>query len=69
MDLDAVRAELPVLDRFAYLNAGTNGPLPRRTVEAMEASLARDLEQGRSSQEYFEAMLAREGVRMDAANG
>ena len=64
MDLDAVRAELPVLERFAYLNAGTNGPLPRRTFEAMEASLARDLEQGRSSQEYFEAMLARrEDVR------
>ena len=59
MDLDAVRAGLPVLDRFAYLNAGTNGPLPRRTVEAMETSLARDLEQGRSSQEYFEAMLGR----------
>jgi L-cysteine/cystine lyase len=59
MDLDAVRADLPVLDRLAYLNAGTNGPLPRRTVEAMQASLARDLEEGRSSREYFEAMLAR----------
>ena len=59
MDLDAVRAGLPVLDRLAYLNAGTNGPLPRRTVEAMGATLARDLEQGRSSQGYFEAMLAR----------
>ena len=59
MDLDAVRAGLPVLDRTAYLNAGTNGPLPRRTVEAMQASLARDLEEGRSSREYFEAMLAR----------
>ena len=59
MDLDAVRAGLPVLDRLAYLNAGTNGPLPRRTVEAMRATLARDLEQGRSSQAYFEAMLAR----------
>ena len=59
MDLDAVRAGLPVLERLAYLNAGTNGPLPRRTVEAMHASLARDLEEGRSSREYFEAMLAR----------
>jgi L-cysteine/cystine lyase len=59
MDLDAVRAGLPVLDRLAYLNAGTNGPLPRRTVEAMKATLERDLEEGRSSREYFEAMLAR----------
>jgi L-cysteine/cystine lyase len=59
MDLDAIRAGLPVLDRIAYLNAGTNGPLPRRTVHAMQASLARDLEEGRSSREYFEGMLAR----------
>ena len=59
MDLNTVRAGLPVLDRFAYLNAGTNGPLPRRTVEAMQAMLDHDLKQGRSSQEYFESMLAR----------
>lgn len=59
MELDAIRAGLPVLERIAYLNAGTNGPLPRRTVEAMQASLARDLKEGRSSREYFEAMLAR----------
>jgi selenocysteine lyase/cysteine desulfurase len=59
MDLEAIRAGLPVLDRLAYLNAGTNGPLPRRTVEAMIASLARDLEEGRSSGAYFDAMLAR----------
>ena len=59
MNLSAVRAELPVLERYAYLNAGTNGPLPRRTVEAMTASLRRDVEQGRSSRPYFEAMLAR----------
>jgi L-cysteine/cystine lyase len=59
VDLDAIRAGLPVLDRLAYLNAGTNGPLPRRTVEAMTAILARDLEEGRSSRSYFETMLAR----------
>jgi L-cysteine/cystine lyase len=54
-----VRAEIPVLERYAYLNAGTNGPLPRRTVDAMTASLRGDLEEGRSSGPYFEAMLAR----------
>jgi L-cysteine/cystine lyase len=59
MDLAAVRAGLPVLERLAYLNAGTNGPLPRRTVAAMTSSLARELEEGRSSGAYFEAMLAR----------
>ena len=64
MDLNAVRAELPVLERYAYLNAGTNGPLPRRTVDAMVAEVGRDLLEGRSSEAYFEAMLERgEAVR------
>jgi L-cysteine/cystine lyase len=58
MDLSAVRAGLPVLERFAYLNAGTNGPLPRRTAEAISRALERDLVEGRSSKPYFESMLA-----------
>jgi L-cysteine/cystine lyase len=64
MDLSAVRAELPVLERYAYLNAGTNGPLPRRTADAMARALERDLYEGRSSKAYFESMLAgREKLR------
>ncbi len=64
LDLDRIRAELPVLQRKAYLNAGTFGPLPRRTVEAMHARLARDLAEGRSSEAYFEEMLSlREALR------
>jgi L-cysteine/cystine lyase len=58
MDLTAVRAGLPVLERFAYLNAGTNGPLPRRTAEEISRALERDLLEGRSSKSYFESMLA-----------
>ena len=64
MDLNEVRAGLPVLERFAYLNAGTNGPLPRRAGEAMARELERDLREGRSSKPYFEAMLeGREELR------
>ena len=64
MDLGAVRAELPVLERYAYLNAGTNGPLPRRAVEGMLRVLERDLVEGRSSKPYFEGLLAqREELR------
>jgi selenocysteine lyase/cysteine desulfurase len=59
MDLNAVRAGLPVLERLAYLNAGTNGPLPRRAVDVMVEMLRRDLRNGRSSKPYFEGMLAR----------
>ena len=53
-----------MLDRYAYLNAGTFGPLPRATVEAMEAVLRRELEEGRSNRPYFEQALAdRERLR------
>jgi L-cysteine/cystine lyase len=68
MDLNAVRAGLPVLERLAYLNAGTNGPLPRRTVDVMVEMLQRDLRVGRSSKPYFESMLAgREELRASLA--
>lgn len=42
-----------MLERLAYLNAGTDGPLPARAVDAAEAELARELEYGRA-QEHFE---------------
>jgi L-cysteine/cystine lyase len=30
----AFRDEFPVLERIAYLNAGTDGPIPRAAVES-----------------------------------
>jgi L-cysteine/cystine lyase len=53
-----------VLARFAYLNAGTFGPLPRRSASAMADAVVRDLQLGRSSREFFEGLLAlREELR------
>jgi L-cysteine/cystine lyase len=46
-----------VLERYAYLNAGTTGPLARVTVEGMEAELQADLARGRFGLPYFERML------------
>lgn len=64
MNVEEARAQFPVLERYAYLNAGTNGPLARTTVDAMNAQNSRDLAEGRSGKEYFEEMLAlREQVR------
>ena len=57
------RALFPVLDRLAYLNAGTFGPLARATVDAVEAQLASELANGRFGREYFERML---GLRVEA---
>ena len=37
MTFEEARAQFPVFERLAYLNAGTNGPLARATIEAMVA--------------------------------
>jgi L-cysteine/cystine lyase len=58
MTFEEARAQFPVFERFAYLNAGTNGPLARGTVEAMKEWNQRDLEHGRGGKQYFEAVLA-----------
>ncbi|MEO5633231.1 aminotransferase class V-fold PLP-dependent enzyme [Gaiella sp.] len=58
------RAQFPVLERIAYLNAGTFGPLARGTVEALQGEIARDFEDGRSGLPCFERTMAlRETVR------
>jgi L-cysteine/cystine lyase len=58
MTFAEARAQFPVFKRFAYLNAGTNGPVARETVEAMAEWNRRDLEQGRGGKPYFEQILA-----------
>jgi L-cysteine/cystine lyase len=52
------RAQFPVLERFAYLNAGTLGPLARATLAAMERRSRSDQEQGRGGRVWFESILA-----------
>jgi L-cysteine/cystine lyase len=66
--VDEARAEFPVFERLAYLNAGSNGPLARGTVEAMAAQVRADLDDGRAGLAYFErAMALREEVRSKLA--
>jgi L-cysteine/cystine lyase len=55
---EEARALFPVLERIAYLNAGTFGPLARPTLEAIEAEQRRDLEHGRFGTAWFERVLA-----------
>jgi L-cysteine/cystine lyase len=61
---EEARAQFPVLNRFAYLNAGSNGPLPRAAVDAARARLERDLAEGRSGMKYIEELVElRERIR------
>ena len=57
MTPDEARALFPVLERVAYLNAGTFGPLAAATLDAMQAELLADGERGRSGVTYFERVL------------
>jgi L-cysteine/cystine lyase len=63
-----LRAEFPVLDRIAYLNAGTDGPVPQRAAAAAAASIAEQCDAGRSGKSHFEAVMqVREDLRRRAA--
>ena len=68
MTIDEARRQFPVFERFAYLNAGTNGPLAQRTVEAIVGQTQADLEAGRGGAAYFERIVQlRERVRAKLA--
>jgi L-cysteine/cystine lyase len=53
MTFEEVRAEFPVLERLAYLNTGSVGPLAKRTAAAMAARLVAELEGGRGGIPQF----------------
>ena len=48
VSVSGLRAEFPVLRGLAYLNAGTDGPLPTRAVQAAASELEREAEEGRA---------------------
>jgi L-cysteine/cystine lyase len=64
MTHEEARALFPVLERFAYLQAGSVGPLSRATLAAMVADEEMSLAEGRGSAARFERILAlREEMR------
>jgi len=65
---EEARAQFPVLERYAYLQAGSVGPLARGTAEAMLAEQEHGLREGRGSAAQFERLLAeREALREEMA--
>jgi selenocysteine lyase/cysteine desulfurase len=53
VDIEALRDEFPVLERIAYLNAGTDGPLPALAARAGADELHGEASAGRAA-EHFE---------------
>lgn len=66
MTFEEARAQFPVLESRAYLNAGTTGPLARPTVAAVIEAVERDTREGRSGGEWIEQILA---MREEARRG
>jgi selenocysteine lyase/cysteine desulfurase len=52
LDAQALRARFPVLGRIAYLNSGTDGPLPDAAVRAAADELQREAENGRTHRHF-----------------
>ena len=52
MDPAALRSQFPVLERLAYLNAGTDGPAPAAAVELARRELEFQLVEGRTSTHF-----------------
>lgn len=60
MNAQALREQFPVLAHTAYLNAGTDGPLPRAAAQAGAQALSQAAERGRTL-EHFEHRQALAG--------
>jgi selenocysteine lyase/cysteine desulfurase len=65
MDAAALRTEFPVLESLAYLNAGTDGPVPAAAADAARAALDDEVTGGRWTP-HFEARQATNGRLREA---
>jgi L-cysteine/cystine lyase len=57
-DLASFRAQFPVLERLSYLNAGTEGPLPRAASEVVHQRIDLEVDGGRCGRSYFEETMS-----------
>ena len=58
-----LRSEYPVLERLAFLNAGTDGPAPRRAVDAARDEVERQVTEGRYDPYFKRRVELRERQR------
>jgi selenocysteine lyase/cysteine desulfurase len=67
VSLTALRAEFPVLERLAYLNAGTDGPLAARAVAAAREEMERELADGRTQAHFARRTELNDALRLSYA--
>jgi len=68
VNVEEARSRFPVLERYAYLQAGSVGPLARGTIEAMQAAEEDGLREGRGSVMQFTRLIEeREALRTEMA--
>ena len=69
MNPEEARAQFPIFERQAYLNAGSAGPVSQATVNAVRAQLEQDVARGRSGKAYIGGIFdLRERVRAGVAS-
>lgn len=59
------RAQFPVFERLSYLNAGTEGPVPRRAADAVHKRIDHEAQDGRCGRPYFEELMELAGRMRD----
>jgi hypothetical protein len=59
----ALRSAFPILERVAYLNAGTDGPVPQAAQEAAARELAAQVEQGRTTAHFERRFELQDALR------
>jgi selenocysteine lyase/cysteine desulfurase len=56
-DPASFRSQFPVFERLSYLNAGTEGPIPRQVAEVTHARIDLEVGGGRCGHAYFEELM------------
>jgi selenocysteine lyase/cysteine desulfurase len=65
-DPTGFRAQFPVFEQLSYLNAGTEGPVPRQAADAVHRRVDLEVTRGRCGRAYFEELIEL-GTRLRSA--
>jgi selenocysteine lyase/cysteine desulfurase len=56
-DAATFRAQFPVFQRLAYLNSGTEGPLPQAAAQVVHQRIDVEVDGGRCGRQYFDELM------------